>query len=154
MSLPLESPIQGEEYRRVLGEMAREHVDGVIISDQAEHITCRQPIVDLVRAAKLPTVFPYREFFEIGALMAPSGTTFARGCSQRSPVGADAQACPIPRPCRPIAFLVLGFSFARPTDGTQRPSPRIPRRSAQQSPRNASLYKMIEEYHKRLKFGP
>jgi putative ABC transport system substrate-binding protein len=67
---PIESPIQAEEYRRVLAAMAQEHVDGVIISDQAEHITYRQLIVDLVRAAKLPTVFPYREFFEIGALMA------------------------------------------------------------------------------------
>ena len=66
---PLESPIQGEEYRRVLGAMAQEHVDGVIISDQAEHFPYRQLIVDSVRAAKLPTIFPYREYFEIGALM-------------------------------------------------------------------------------------
>jgi putative ABC transport system substrate-binding protein len=28
-----------------------------------------QLIVDLVRAAKLATVFPYREYFELGALM-------------------------------------------------------------------------------------
>jgi hypothetical protein len=55
---PLESPIQGEEYRRVLGAMAQEHVDGVIISDQPENATYGQLIVDLVRAAKLPTIFP------------------------------------------------------------------------------------------------
>jgi putative ABC transport system substrate-binding protein len=67
---PLESPIQAEEYRRVLGAMAQEHVDGVIISDQAQHFPYRQLIVDLVRAAKLPAIFPYREYFEIGALMA------------------------------------------------------------------------------------
>jgi putative ABC transport system substrate-binding protein len=66
---PLESPIQAEEYRRVLGAMAQEHVDGVIISDQAEYFSYRQLIVDLVRAAKLPTVFPFREYFELGALM-------------------------------------------------------------------------------------
>jgi hypothetical protein len=51
----LESPIQGEEYRRVLGAMTQEHVDGVIISDQGEHFPNRQLIVDLVRAAQLPT---------------------------------------------------------------------------------------------------
>jgi putative ABC transport system substrate-binding protein len=67
---PIESPIQAEEYRRVLGAMAQEHVDGVIIGDQSEHTIYRQLIVDLVRAAKLPTIFPYREYFEIGALMA------------------------------------------------------------------------------------
>jgi putative tryptophan/tyrosine transport system substrate-binding protein len=66
---PMESPIQGEEYRRVLGAMTQEHVDGVIISDQGEHFPNRQLIVDLVRAAQLPTIFPYREYFEIGALL-------------------------------------------------------------------------------------
>ena len=66
---PMESPIQAEEYRRALGAMAQEHVDGVIISDQSEDIIYRQLIVDLVRAAKLPAIFPFREYFEIGALM-------------------------------------------------------------------------------------
>jgi putative tryptophan/tyrosine transport system substrate-binding protein len=67
---PIESPIQAEEYRRVFGAMAQEHVDGVIIGDQPENTAYRQLIVDLVRAAKLPTIFPYHEYFEIGALMA------------------------------------------------------------------------------------
>jgi putative ABC transport system substrate-binding protein len=67
---PIESPIRAEEYRRVLGAMAQEHVDGIIISDQAEHFLYRDLIVDLVGAAKLPTIFPFREYFELGALMA------------------------------------------------------------------------------------
>jgi putative ABC transport system substrate-binding protein len=67
---PMESPFSGEEYRRVLGAMAQEHVDGVIVGDQPENITYGQLIVDLVRAARLPTIFPYREYFEIGALIA------------------------------------------------------------------------------------
>ena len=50
--------------------MAQEHVDGIIISDLAENFNNRQLIVDLVGAAKLPAIFPYREYFEIGALMA------------------------------------------------------------------------------------
>src|SRR6516164_1571454 len=66
---PIESPIQAEEYRRVLGAMVQEHVDGVIIGDQAENFAYRQLIVDLVRAAKLPAIFPDREYFEIGTLM-------------------------------------------------------------------------------------
>jgi putative tryptophan/tyrosine transport system substrate-binding protein len=66
---PIESPIQGEEYRRALGAMAQEHVDAVIIGDQTENITYRQLIVDLLRAAKLPAIFPFREHFEVGALM-------------------------------------------------------------------------------------
>jgi putative ABC transport system substrate-binding protein len=65
---PLES-LQ-EEYRRVVGAMARERVDGIIIGDQLEHVTYRRLIIDLADNARLPTVFPYREQFEIGALMA------------------------------------------------------------------------------------
>jgi putative ABC transport system substrate-binding protein len=64
---PMESPIKGEEYRRVLEAMAQEHVDAVIIGDQTENITYRQLIVDLVRAAKPPAIFPFREYFESGA---------------------------------------------------------------------------------------
>jgi len=77
---PMESPFASEEYRRVLGAMAQEHVDGVIIGDQPEHATYKQLIVDLVRAAKVPAIFPYREYFEIGALMAygPSGPDIYR----------------------------------------------------------------------------
>jgi putative tryptophan/tyrosine transport system substrate-binding protein len=70
-----ESPIQAEEYRRVLGAMAQEHVDGVIIGDQAEHSAYGQLIVDLVGADKLPAIFPYREYFEFGALMAYGPST-------------------------------------------------------------------------------
>jgi putative tryptophan/tyrosine transport system substrate-binding protein len=66
---PIESPIRGEEYRRILGAMAQEHVDAVIIGDQTENVTHHQLIVDLVRAAKLPAIFPFREYFEIGALL-------------------------------------------------------------------------------------
>jgi putative ABC transport system substrate-binding protein len=67
---PIESPIQGEEYRRALAAMAQAHVDAIIIGDQTENITYRQLIVDLLRTAKLPAIFPFREYFEVGALMA------------------------------------------------------------------------------------
>jgi len=67
---PLESPIQEGEYRRVIGVMAQEHADGVIVGDQLENVTYRRLIVDLTDKARLPTVFPYREYFEIGGLIA------------------------------------------------------------------------------------
>jgi putative ABC transport system substrate-binding protein len=67
---PIESPISEEEYRRVFDAMAQEHVDGVIIGDQVEHVTYGRFLVDSAYKARLPTVFPYREHFEIGALIA------------------------------------------------------------------------------------
>jgi putative ABC transport system substrate-binding protein len=67
---PLESPIQEGEYRRVLSEMAQEQLDGVVVSDQLEHVTYRRLIVELANNARLPTVFPYRDQFDVGGLMA------------------------------------------------------------------------------------
>jgi putative tryptophan/tyrosine transport system substrate-binding protein len=72
---PLES-LQEGEYRRVAGAMARERVNGIIVGDQLENVTNGRLIVSLAENARLPTVFPYREYFEIGALMA-YGTSLA-----------------------------------------------------------------------------
>jgi putative ABC transport system substrate-binding protein len=66
---PLES-LQESEYRRVLGAMEQEQLNGVIVSDQLEHVTYRRLIADLTEKARLPAIFPYREQFEIGGLMA------------------------------------------------------------------------------------
>jgi putative ABC transport system substrate-binding protein len=66
---PIESPIQEGEYRRVLGTMALEHVDGLVVSDTADNFTFRRLIVDLAEKARMPTVYPYRVYFDIGGLM-------------------------------------------------------------------------------------
>jgi putative ABC transport system substrate-binding protein len=66
---PIETPIQEGEYRRVFEAMAKEHVDGVIIGPQGENIVYRRLIVDLASSTRLPAIFPYREFFDVGALM-------------------------------------------------------------------------------------
>jgi putative ABC transport system substrate-binding protein len=66
---PLESPIQQAEYRRVLETIVQEHADGLIVYDQPENTVHGRLIVDLSEKARLPTVYPFREFFEIGGLM-------------------------------------------------------------------------------------
>jgi putative tryptophan/tyrosine transport system substrate-binding protein len=66
---PLEQPIQETEYRRVLGTMSHEHLDGLIVSDTGDNVTYRRLIVSLAEAARLPTVYPYRTYFEEGGLM-------------------------------------------------------------------------------------
>jgi putative tryptophan/tyrosine transport system substrate-binding protein len=66
---PIETPIQEGEYRRVFEAMANDHVDGVIIGPQGENIVYRRLVVDLASSTRLPAIFPYREFFEVGALM-------------------------------------------------------------------------------------
>jgi putative ABC transport system substrate-binding protein len=65
----LENPIQETEYRRVLEAMSHEHLDGLIVSDVADNFTYRRLIVSLVEIARLPTVYPYRTYFDEGGLM-------------------------------------------------------------------------------------
>jgi putative tryptophan/tyrosine transport system substrate-binding protein len=78
---PLESPVDEGGYRRVFREMAQERVDGLIVSDYATHFVHRQLIVDLAEEARLPTVYPFREYFEVGGLIAYGSSitdTYAR----------------------------------------------------------------------------
>jgi len=66
----LESPIQEREYRRVLGAMVQEHAEGLIVDDTSPNFTYRRLIVELAEKARLPTIYPYRDHFEIGGLIA------------------------------------------------------------------------------------
>ena len=66
---PLESPVQEGEYRRVIGVMAGERVDGLLVSDIADNFTYRRLIVRLAEEARLPTIYPYRTYFDEGGLM-------------------------------------------------------------------------------------
>jgi putative ABC transport system substrate-binding protein len=52
--------------------MARERVDALIAADVAENYTHRQLIVELAAQARLPAIYPFRAFVDIGGLMAYS----------------------------------------------------------------------------------
>jgi putative tryptophan/tyrosine transport system substrate-binding protein len=67
---PLASPLSELEYRRTLGVMTQQGIDGLAVSEQPEHVTNRQLITELVREAKLPTIYPLRYFVIAGGLMA------------------------------------------------------------------------------------
>jgi putative tryptophan/tyrosine transport system substrate-binding protein len=67
---PLGSPLGETEYRRAFSALAQERVDAVILSNYAGHYHHRQLLVKLASAARLPTLYPYREFIEVGGLMA------------------------------------------------------------------------------------
>jgi putative tryptophan/tyrosine transport system substrate-binding protein len=66
---PLASPINEAEYRRVLLAMAQEHAGAVIVSSQTENFGYRRAIVGLAEETRLPMVYPFREFVEVGGLM-------------------------------------------------------------------------------------
>src|SRR5262249_18975438 len=62
--------IQEGEYRRVFEAMAQEHADVLWVSAEPENFANRRLIVELAEKNRLPTIYPYREYVEIGGLMA------------------------------------------------------------------------------------
>ena len=60
------------EYQRVFRSMEQDRADALLVSDETENLTNRATIVELAAKGRIPTVYPYREFVEVGGLMAYS----------------------------------------------------------------------------------
>jgi len=58
------------EYQRVFADIAREQSDGILFSDNGDLLPFRQLIVELVEKSRLPAMYPYRDYVEVGGLMA------------------------------------------------------------------------------------
>jgi putative ABC transport system substrate-binding protein len=67
---PLDDPIQPPEYRHVLAAMVEQRADALIVGDISNNLTYRQVIIDLADANRLPAIYPYRPYVQIGGLMA------------------------------------------------------------------------------------
>jgi putative tryptophan/tyrosine transport system substrate-binding protein len=66
----LPSVWQDAAYLRFLDLLQREKADALVVSETADHLAHRRIIVDFAERARLPALYPYREFVEIGGLMA------------------------------------------------------------------------------------
>ena len=60
------------EYQRVFTSMGQDRVDAFMVSEEPEHVTYRATIVELAVKGRIPTIYPFREFVEVGGLMAYS----------------------------------------------------------------------------------
>ena len=58
------------EYRRAFFEIARDRPNAILVSDTGALIPDRQLIVELVEKYRLPAMYPWREYVEVGGLMA------------------------------------------------------------------------------------
>jgi len=65
-----EGQLQEAGYRSAFDAMRLDRLDGLVVHDQAENFTNRKLIVELARNASLQTIYPYREYVELGGLMA------------------------------------------------------------------------------------
>jgi putative tryptophan/tyrosine transport system substrate-binding protein len=67
---PLQSPINEAEYRRAFDAMQRDHVDGVVLSSEAESYMHRRLLGRLAQEYRIPAICWYSDSVEAGALMA------------------------------------------------------------------------------------
>ena len=58
------------EYQRVFRSMEQDRADALMVSDEGENFTNRATIVELAAKGRIPTIYPFREFVEVGGLMA------------------------------------------------------------------------------------
>ena len=63
------TPVDQAAYEQVFEAMERDRVDGLIVSDGAEHLAYRQLIADLAARYRLPAIYPYRDFVDVGGLL-------------------------------------------------------------------------------------
>jgi putative ABC transport system substrate-binding protein len=66
----LQGVYQEPEYRRVFGELQPQHAEVLLVSDDSVNLAHTGLIIDLVQQARLPALYPYREFVTGGGLMA------------------------------------------------------------------------------------
>jgi putative ABC transport system substrate-binding protein len=67
---PLQGMYEEPEYRRVFGELQNQKAEVLLVSDTSENLAHTGLVVDLAQNARLPALYPYREFVKIGGLMA------------------------------------------------------------------------------------
>src|SRR5882672_3447151 len=60
------------EYQRVFRSMEQDRADALVVSEESEHFTNRTTIVELAARGRIPTTYSYREYVEVGGLMAYS----------------------------------------------------------------------------------
>jgi putative ABC transport system substrate-binding protein len=60
------------EYQRVFKSMEQDRAAALVVSDEAEHFAYRATIIELAAKGRIPAIYSYREWVEVGGLMAYS----------------------------------------------------------------------------------
>jgi ABC-type uncharacterized transport system substrate-binding protein len=72
IGMPLQESTPSE-CRRVFAEIVEERPEAIIVHDRADLIAYRQLIVELVEKSRLPGMYPWRDYVEVGGLIAYAG---------------------------------------------------------------------------------
>jgi putative ABC transport system substrate-binding protein len=82
-----EGKINETEYQRVFEAFEQDRPDALIVSESPVHFTNRATIVELAGKHRFPTLYTWRDFVEIGGLMAYSFDLAEMGRSIGSQIG-------------------------------------------------------------------
>jgi putative tryptophan/tyrosine transport system substrate-binding protein len=94
-----------EDNRPAFERMAREGVDGIVVTEQNENWAYRRTIIALAKEFRLPAIYPDGVFVELGGLMSfgPDWTDSGRDCARVAAEilkGASASEIPISLPTK------------------------------------------------------
>src|SRR5262249_35667368 len=67
---PLESPVNGSEVQRVMAAMVQQGADAMVVGEGGEHFPWRQLTVEEAAKYRLPAIYSYRAYVDLGGLMA------------------------------------------------------------------------------------
>jgi ABC-type uncharacterized transport system substrate-binding protein len=122
---PVGAPFQEAEYRRVFAAIAKEKANGLVVGGQSENYAHRGLIVALAEKARLPAIYSYREFVEVGGLMSYGpdlAEIYAHAAEQVDQVlkGTSPRAIPVYHPSK--FALVINLRAAKSLGLTVPPS--------------------------------
>ena len=69
-SLLLDLPTSDTSYRAAISSASQHGVNAIMVGDGPDAMTNRSLITELIEQIRLPAIYPFREFVEIGGLMA------------------------------------------------------------------------------------
>ena len=67
--VPVASPMQEAEYRHAFEIIAIKKIEALVVQDASEHLRYRELIIDLAEKAKIPAIYPFRPYAEVGGLI-------------------------------------------------------------------------------------
>jgi putative ABC transport system substrate-binding protein len=69
IGVPVASPMQEPEFRTAFETIAMKKIEALVLQDSSENLVYRELIVDLVEKAKIPAIYPFRPWAEVGGLI-------------------------------------------------------------------------------------
>lgn len=94
------SPVQDGSYRHAFAEIDRDRPDAILVSETVENYQRASLVVELINAARIPALYPTREYAEAGGVLSYAvdveGLFVLSGPQVRS--NPEPQNCERPRP--------------------------------------------------------